>query len=884
MVNTGQWSIDVSQGIIRNDTVWKGFFPRGHILNEISTTLFVGFKKRFTRTPEGIVGVTSDSDERINVPNTLEEITVTERTGTLEPGKYILLRYTTFPWNGFYDIFKVISDDLLIGRVYLGAYPHGRRLFTFAMTRVYGLDNMTVSDHQTLYQRSPAPTKEQLAGLWEMRAIANAAATGVVAYLKFDVKPDGRIEARYRFLGLLEGMVDPVFTPEHFQLNDFTPFHDEIRYVGDDFLVGKYTTASPPALLDLFGPDSLGLFHLETSSGGSAQFSFYYTLRRSTANDLPATVFLEPLLNIRLPDGVGMTFAEEMVGYYFPGLSVPPGREGDLQIEAKIPATGQPEGSMECSFQVRMRIADLNEFLESSEHEARVEGTIHAGAFADQGEVTYHLDPLKSSFNYLRVNPETQEAEMLYRLYFRDNQNTEYLFHGRKYMQKDLRGGIVGVQEILHDYTTLYCHVTETASGKELGVGLLKFKTFENVQAIGSFAQFLASFEVTGTSNPVLKAQAKLRFLAFTNQFILREYDPLNVEGGFFADEVAEAVTRGAERPDDFSTRPTSELQTILRESASLSLPTLLNHGGVEIDYANRRIWRDSFWKGSFAKDTLLGWEQRLRGAAFGGAAERTVAAYAGGSFWKRFDHLHDNQVTGHVVNYELDFLPGKPVVKSVKYPDNNRKYFKAGDDVLLLTYTNDPYRIVYDVIKVIDQRNCLGVMHLGEFPRGLEFATFVMARHNYPFENMSVPDHQAIFRGDHGHVPSPTEIAGNWEGRLIFLTRPDVSLLNQFNPVAFRLRFFPTSAGVEARYRFGLMSGQKTVEFTDEFARLIDSTRFQDEIRSIDHDTMIGQWIDTSSGALALQTAPLQQALRGYLAPNHGRLTFYYLLKRLHS
>jgi hypothetical protein len=304
----------------------------------------------------------------------------------------------------------------------------------------------------------------------------------------------------------------------------------------------------------------------------------------------------------------------------------------------------------------------------------------------------------------------------------------------------------------------------------------------------------------------------------------------------------------------------------------------------VEIDYANRRIWRDSFWKGSFAKDTLLGWEQRLRGAAFGGAAERTAAAYAGGSFWKRFDHLHDNQVTGHVVNYELDFLPGKPVVKSVKYPDNNRKYFKAGDDVLLLTYTNDPYRIVYDVIKVIDQRNCLGVMHLGEFPRGLEFATFVMARHNYPFENMSVPDHQAIFRGDHVHVPSPAEIAGSWEGRLIFLTRPDVSLLNQFNPVAFRLRFFPTSAGVEARYRFGLMSGQKTVEFTDEFARLIDLTRFQDEIRSIDHDTMIGQWIDTSSGALALQTAPLQQALRGYLAPNHGRLTFYYLLKRLHG
>ena len=69
-------------------------------------------------------------------------------------------------------------------------------------------------------------------------------------------------------------------------------------------------------------------------------------LERSTSGELPATAFLEPLLGIRLPDGVGMTFAEEMVGYYFPGLSVPAGREGDMQIEAKLPPTGQPAGSV----------------------------------------------------------------------------------------------------------------------------------------------------------------------------------------------------------------------------------------------------------------------------------------------------------------------------------------------------------------------------------------------------------------------------------------------------------------------------------------------------------------------------------------------------------
>jgi hypothetical protein len=174
--------------------------------------------------------------------------------------------------------------------------------------------------------------------------------------------------------------------------------------------------------------------------------------------------------------------------------------------------------------------------------------------------------------------------------------------------------------------------------------------------------------------------------------------------------------------------------------------------------------------------------------------------------------------------------------------------------------------------------------MHLGEFPHGLEFATFVMARHNYPFENMSVPDHQAIFHGDHVRVPSPSEITGAWEGHLIFLTRPDVSLLNQFNPVAFHLRFVPTRTGVEARFRFGLMSGQKEVELTDEFVRLIDSTRFQDEIRMIDDGTMIGQWVDASFWGLSPHTASLEQMLRGYMAPDRDRLAFYYLLTRVRS
>lgn len=880
MVNTGEWSVDLEKGLIRNDTAWKGFFPRGHVLNRISTALREGFKKKFTRGASGISGVTSDSDGHINVANTLEEITLEKPTGTLEEGKYILLRYTGAPWSAFYDIFKVINHDLLIGRVYIGEYPHGARMFTFPMTRVYALKDMTASDHQALFQRSPAATPSQLAGVWEMRAVANAMDTGVVAWLRFDLKPDGRLEARYRFLGLFEGLVEPVFGKDHFQLYDFTPFHDEIRCVAPDFMVGRYTAHAPSLLGELFGPESLGLFHLDAAPSGTEQISFYYTLTRSKAEDMPASGFLEPLLDIQLPDGLSMTFDERMVGYYFPGVSMPFNRRDDHEIEARLPAFGKPAGAVDCYFQMRVTIRDVNEFLMSPEHEAGLSGTIHFGDFQGQGEATFVVDSLRSRFNYLRMNPETQEAEILYHIYFQDSQKKDYLFFARKYMERDPLQPMAGVREILHDYTTAYCHLTETESGKELGMALLKFKTFEDLPAVESFADFLKSFQVTGTESSWLKAQARLRFLAFTNQFVIREYEPFSVAADMTADEVREEVLRGATAADEFSTRPTAELQQILRETPTLPLETLLNHGGVTIDYASRRIWRDSFWKGSFAKDSLLGWEERIRNTALGEGALQTASVYTGGSFWKRFDSIQDGGAVGYVVNYELHCLPGKPLVKQLKYPDDNRRYFRAGDDILLLTYQNEPYRKVYDTIKAIDKDNCIGVMHLGEFPNGIEFATFVMARNNYPFEKMSVPDHQAIFNGDHVHVPSPNEITGAWEGHLIFLTRPDVSLLNQLNPVAFRLKFLPASNGVVGHYQFGILSGSMQVQFTDEFVELVDFTRFHDEIRMIDNQTMIGKWVSPSAPAW-LNNSLVHKALEGYLEPGKDRLAFYYLLTR---
>ena len=113
----------------------------------MSSAIFTGFRKQFFVKDGKYAGITSDTDDRIHARNSLEEIEIGhDSKGTLEPGRYILLRYLDPPWQGFYDIFKIINDDLLIGRVYLGEFPNGARVFTFPMSRVYSFDQMTADE------------------------------------------------------------------------------------------------------------------------------------------------------------------------------------------------------------------------------------------------------------------------------------------------------------------------------------------------------------------------------------------------------------------------------------------------------------------------------------------------------------------------------------------------------------------------------------------------------------------------------------------------------------------------------------------------------------------------------------------------------------------
>jgi hypothetical protein len=256
--------------------------PAGHVLNAMSSAIFTGFQKRFKKEGNKFTGITSDTDGRINARNSLEELNLTQKTGDLEPGRYIKLNYLDPPWQGFYDIFKVINKDLLIGHVYLGTYPNGLRMFTFPMTRVYGFNNMKVEDHRRIWEKAVVPTKQELNGIWRMDVISNANQASGLANLAFDLKPDGRLESRYLLLGLIEGLVMPSFAANHFQLTDFTPFHDEIRKIDKDLMVGKYVTELPVEAANLPPFGSLGIFHQEQIPGENRpRFGFYYILTRT---------------------------------------------------------------------------------------------------------------------------------------------------------------------------------------------------------------------------------------------------------------------------------------------------------------------------------------------------------------------------------------------------------------------------------------------------------------------------------------------------------------------------------------------------------------------------------------------------------------------------
>src|SRR5438093_8827719 len=66
-------------------------------------------------------------------------------------GKVIHLEYTEFPYSTAYDLLKMVDENTIIGKAFLGTFAKGRELFSFSMSRGYDVNFLTEDDLLTLF-------------------------------------------------------------------------------------------------------------------------------------------------------------------------------------------------------------------------------------------------------------------------------------------------------------------------------------------------------------------------------------------------------------------------------------------------------------------------------------------------------------------------------------------------------------------------------------------------------------------------------------------------------------------------------------------------------------------------------------------------------------
>ena len=152
-----------------------------------------------------------------------------------------------------------------------------------------------------------------------------------------------------------------------------------------------------------------------------------------------------------------------------------------------------------------MTARDVNEFIDGPEHEAAAARHNHLRQVPGRkpGDLSGRFT--KQPVQLPRGQPRDRRSR---------NAVSPGVFHSRRAGAFTSReestcrgtaGSCAAWRNVLQDYTTLYCHIYERKDGQpdtQVGLGYLKFRTFEDLAAVGNLVGFLASFQVTGTNDP----------------------------------------------------------------------------------------------------------------------------------------------------------------------------------------------------------------------------------------------------------------------------------------------------------------------------------------------------------------------------------------------
>ena len=231
------WRFDSKTRRIYNDLYWKGFYGRENNVLTIALRYFGGFYKKFWPIDQMTFrGVTHPFETQL-----VDARSIARERDVPGYGKVVHLEYEDFPYSTAYDLLKMVDENTILGKAFLGQFGRGRELFSFSMSRVYDVDFMTEDDLDTLFnsnELSHVPSANEIRGTWEGMLVSDSAVSPRTQVFYFDYQ-DGAIDMRYSFANILRGRSDVSISDTLFRFDDPTPFHDEIRMVTPDLAVGK---------------------------------------------------------------------------------------------------------------------------------------------------------------------------------------------------------------------------------------------------------------------------------------------------------------------------------------------------------------------------------------------------------------------------------------------------------------------------------------------------------------------------------------------------------------------------------------------------------------------------------------------------------------------
>ena len=277
-MNDGGHAVDLATRTIFNDEYWKGWLPRGLVLRDIFTRLATGYAKRFWKQGKRYLGETLYLDGNILVKHALEEITIDRPTNDLDPGRYILLRYTDPVFEHlFYDVMRAVDTGVILYGGYTGRFPEGKRGLTSVLMRRYSFAQLGERDHQQLFRKGTRTTRESLKGDWQMDVVTTSNHATRVGNLSFVESAGGKLVARFETISDPAVLV-PSFVVEHFNAGDASKLERELRTVDAKTIVGTWTADISP-LYARFVSAFPGLFHRDGEKG-SRRYTMRYLLTR----------------------------------------------------------------------------------------------------------------------------------------------------------------------------------------------------------------------------------------------------------------------------------------------------------------------------------------------------------------------------------------------------------------------------------------------------------------------------------------------------------------------------------------------------------------------------------------------------------------------------